>query len=150
VALGFVDKTGRRRLMLLGCAGIGLSHALLGLAYKSGARGPAVLVCTLLVMACFAMTLGPVTWVLMSEIFPNRVRGAALSVAVSALWIACFALTFTFPMLNQALGTAGTFWVYSAICAAGFVFIRAHVPETKGKTLEQIERETANAPLQPE
>jgi MFS family permease len=86
------------------------------------------------------MTLGPVTWVLISEIFPNRIRGAAVSVSVSALWIACFALTFTFPALNASLGPAGTFWLYSAICVVGFLFVFRRVPETKGKTLEQIER----------
>ena len=89
----------------------------------------------------YALSLAPVTWVLISEIFPNRIRGAAVSVAVSALWIACFILTMTFPLLNAKLGAAKTFWLYAAICAAGFVFIRLRVPETKGKTLEQIEKE---------
>jgi MFS family permease len=79
--------------------------------------------------------------VLISEIFPNRIRGAAVAVSVSALWIACFILTYTFPLLNHALGPAMTFWLYAAICAAGFVFIFMRVPETKGKTLEEIERE---------
>ena len=87
------------------------------------------------------MSLAPVTWVLISEIFPNRIRGVAVSISVSALWIACFALTFTFPMLNRALGGAGTFWLYSAICFAGLVFVTLRVSETKGKTLEQIERD---------
>ena len=73
---------------------------------------------------------------------PNRVRGAAVSIAVSALWLACFALTFTFPILNRALGPAGTFWLYAAICVAGFFFVLLRVPETKGRTLEQIERES--------
>ncbi len=109
------------------------------------------------------MSLAPVTWVVISEIFPNRIRGAAMSVAVSSLWIACFLLTFTFPILNSGLGkidsgfkemlvkimpflrnglgTSGTFWLYAAICAAGFIFIKFKLPETKGKSLEQIERE---------
>jgi hypothetical protein len=82
-----------------------------------------------------------VTWVLISEIFPNRIRGAGVSIAVSALWIACFALIYTFPLLNTSLGAARTFWLYAAICGAGFVFIFLKVPETKGKSLEQIERE---------
>ena len=138
-AIGFVDKIGRRTFMAVGCAGIGLSHVLIGMAYKFGLKGLPVLICTLFTMACFAMTLGPVTWVLISEIFPNRVRGAAVSIAVSALWIACFVLTYTFPLLNQALGPAGTFWLYAAICLAGFVFVLLCVPETMGKTLEQIE-----------
>jgi sugar porter (SP) family MFS transporter len=139
-ALTFVDRLGRRSLMLAGCGGVALFHFLLGLAYHFGLKGLPVLFCTLATIACFAMTLGPVTWVLVSEIFPNRIRGAAVSVSVSALWIACFALTFTFPALNAALGAAGTFWLYSFICVIGFLFLWRRVPETKGKTLEQIER----------
>jgi MFS family permease len=142
-ALSFVDRFGRRVFMLLGCAGIGISHVLIGLAYSFGLKGLPVLICTLFTLACFAMTLGPVTWVLISEIFPNRVRGAAVSVAVSALWIACFVLTYTFPLLNQALGPARTFWLYGAICFIGFGFVLARVPETMGKTLEQIEQQEA-------
>ena len=87
------------------------------------------------------MSLAPVTWVLIAEIFPNRIRGTAVSAAVSALWIACFILTFTFPALNRALGPAGTFWLYSVICFLGFVFVWRRVPETRGKSLEQLEHE---------
>ena len=141
VAMATVDRFGRRALMLLGFAGICVSHLLLGLAYWFGLRGLPVLVLTLSTIACYAMSLAPVIWVLISEIFPNRIRGVAVSVAVSALWIACFALTFTFPVLNRALGAAGTFWVYAAICLMGFVFVYRLVPETKNKTLEQIEKE---------
>ena len=141
VALGFVDRIGRRALMLAGCAGIAVSHTLLGLAFHFGLKGIPVLVLTLCTIGCFAMSLGPVTWVLISEIFPNRVRGLAVSVAVSALWIACFVLTFTFPVLNRALGAAGTFWLYAAICFAGFVFVKRCVPETKGRSLEEIEHD---------
>jgi len=79
--------------------------------------------------------------VLISELFPNRIRGAAISVAVSSLWVACFVLTYTFPILERALGTGNTFWTYAFICALGFAFVRAFVPETKGKSLEQIEAE---------
>jgi MFS family permease len=86
----------------------------------------------------------PVTWVLISEIFPNRIRGAAVSVSVSALWIACFALTFTFPSLTAALGAAATFWLYSCICFAGFWFVLLCVSETKGRTLEEIEHQYAS------
>jgi MFS family permease len=128
--------------MLAGCAGIALSHLLLGIAYSSGMKGLPVLILTLATIACYAMSLAPVTWVLIAEIFPNRIRGAAVSIAVSALWIACFLVTFTFPVLNRTLGSAGTFWLYSGICAAGFVFVALRVPETKGKTLEEIERDT--------
>jgi sugar porter (SP) family MFS transporter len=139
VALGFVDRIGRRALMLAGCAGIGVSHTLLGLAYHFGLKGIPVLVLTLCTIGCYAMSLAPVTWVLISEIFPNRVRGLAVSIAVSALWIACFVLTFTFPVLNRALGASGTFWLYGVICFAGFVFVKRWVPETKGRSLEEIE-----------
>ena len=92
-------------------------------------------------IACYSMSLAPVVWVVISEIFPNRIRGAAMSVCVSSLWIACFVLTFTFPILNKQLGSAGTFWIYAGICVAGFVFIKLFLPETKGKTLEEIEKE---------
>ena len=141
VALSFVDRLGRRMLMLLGCAGIGLSHLVIGFLYSMGLKGLPVLILTLCTIGCYAMSLAPITWVLISELFPNRVRGAAVSVSVSALWIACFVLTYTFPLLNRALGAAGTFWLYGGICGAGFLFVFQRVPETKGKTLEQIERD---------
>jgi SP family xylose:H+ symportor-like MFS transporter len=145
IALGFVDKIGRRPLLLLGCAGIGISHALIGLVYRMGMTGLPVLLLTLCTIGCYAMSLAPITWVLISEIFPNRVRGVAVSISVSALWIASFLLTYTFPIISEVFGSAGTFWLYAAICFAGFLFIRRRVPETKGKTLEQIERELAAA-----
>jgi SP family xylose:H+ symportor-like MFS transporter len=141
IAIRTVDRFGRRALMLIGCAGIGIFHTLIGFAYQFQLKGLIVVIPVLATIACYAFSLAPVTWVLIAEIFPNRIRGAAVSVAVSALWVACFILTYTFPLLNAALGAAWTFWLYAAICAAGFIFIRRRVPETKGKTLEQIERE---------
>jgi sugar porter (SP) family MFS transporter len=141
VAIGMVDRVGRRSLMLAGCAGIGLSHLLLGGAYAAGLKGLPVLVFTLCSLGAYALSLAPVTWVLIAEIFPNRVRGAAVSVAVSALWTACFILTFAFPILQRSAGIAATFWIYAAVCFAGFFFVRAKVPETRGRTLEQIETE---------
>jgi sugar porter (SP) family MFS transporter len=143
VALAFVDRLGRRVLMLAGCGGIAVCHTLLGFSYFFGLKGLPVLICTLATIGCYGMSLAPVTWVLISEIFPNRIRGAAVSISVSALWIACFVLTFTFPILNRALGPARTFWLYAGICLAGFVFVLLKVSETKGKTLEEIEREYA-------
>lgn len=143
LAIGTVDRLGRRLLMLIGCAGIGISHVLIGAAYVLHLQGLAVLLFTLCSLGCYAMSLAPITWVLISEIFPNRIRGAAISVAVSALWIACFILTYTFPILNGALGTAKTFWLYAVICFMGFVFVLLRVQETKGKSLEAIERELA-------
>ena len=139
VALGTVDRLGRRPLMLLGAAGLAVIYAAMGLCYANAVHGLPVLLLVLAAIACYSMSLAPVTWVVISEIFPNRIRGAAMSVAVSALWIACFILTFTFPILNKRLGSSGTFWLYGVICVLGFVFIFFKLPETKGKTLEQIE-----------
>jgi MFS transporter, SP family, xylose:H+ symportor len=144
IAIRTVDRFGRRALMLAGCAGIAFFQALIGLGYTLHLKGPAVVGPVLATLACYGFSLAPITWVLISEIFPNRIRGAAVSVSTSALWIACFILTYTFPLLNGALGPAGTFWLYALICAAGCVFIFRRVPETKGKTLEQIERELAD------
>lgn len=141
VALGTVDRGGRRPLMLLGSAGLALIYLVLGFCYHRAVTGLPMLLLVLSAIGCYAMSLAPVTWVIISEIFPNRIRGAAMAVAVTALWTACFLLTYTFPLLNATLGSAGTFWLYAAICVAGFLFIKFKLPETKGKTLEQIERE---------
>lgn len=144
VALGVVDRGGRRPLMLFGSAALALIYFAMGFCYHSHVQGLPVLLLVLAAIGCYAMSLAPVTWVVISEIFPNRIRGAAMSVAVSSLWIACFLLTYTFPMLNAKLGSSGTFWLYAAICVAGFLFIFIKLPETKGKSLEQIERELAD------
>src|SRR6185369_5942736 len=132
---------GRRPLLLLGSAGLALIYTAMGCCYFGGVKGLPMLLLVLAAIGCYAMSLAPVVWVVISEIFPNRIRGAAMAVAVSSLWIACFILTYTFPILNAKLGSAGTFWLYAAICVAGFLFVKLRLPETKGKTLEQIERE---------
>jgi len=141
VALGTVDRVGRRPLMLLGAAGLALIYTAMGFCYANHVQGFPVLLLVLAAIGCYAMSLAPVTWVVISEIFPNRIRGAAMSVAVTALWIACFILTYTFPILNAKLGPSGTFWLYAGICVAGFIYIFVKLPETKNKSLEQIERE---------
>ncbi|HKI68338.1 MAG TPA: MFS transporter, partial [Verrucomicrobiae bacterium] len=141
VALGLVDRRGRRPLMLFGSAGLAVIYVVMGFCYFEGVKGLPMLLLVLAAIACYSMSLAPVTWVVISEIFPNRIRGAAMSVAVAALWIACFILTYTFPMLNATLGSSGTFWLYAGICVVGFIFIKFKLPETKGKTLEEIERE---------
>jgi len=141
VALGTVDRRGRRPLLLFGAAGLAVIYVALGLCYHAHVTGLPMLLLVLAAIACYSMSLAPVTWVVISEIFPNRIRGAAMSVAVCALWIACFLLTYSFPLLNKTLGAAGTFWLYGVICVLGLVFIFFKLPETKGKTLEQIERD---------
>ena len=145
MALGVVDRGGRRPLMLFGSAALTIIYAAMGFCYYTGVKGLPMLLLVLAAIGCYAISLAPVTWVVISEIFPNRIRGAAMAVAVSSLWIACFLLTFTFPMLNAKLGSARTFWLYGGICLAGFVFIKFKLPETKGKTLEQIERELVDS-----
>jgi sugar porter (SP) family MFS transporter len=141
VALAVVDRGGRRVLMLAGSFGLAVIYLVMGGCYLRGVQGLPMLLLVLAAIGAYSMSLAPVTWVVISEIFPNRIRGAAMSVAVMALWIACFILTYTFPILNNRLGSAGTFWLYAVICVAGFFFILWRLPETKGKTLEQIEQE---------
>ena len=141
VGMYTVDKLGRRSLMLFGAAGLATIYAILGLCYYFQITGIAVLIMVVLAIACYAMTLAPVTWVVLSEIFPNRIRGMAMAVSTFSLWAACFVLTYTFPLLNSGLGAYGTFWLYGIICILGFMFIRLRLPETKGKSLEEIEKE---------
>jgi SP family sugar porter-like MFS transporter len=143
VAIFTVDSWGRRKLMLFGTASLAVIYIVLGAAYFVGSQGFHMILLVVAAIACYAMSLAPVTWVIISEIFPNRIRGAAMSLAVLALWIACTILTFTFPYLNDAFGSHGTFWLYAAICICGFLFVWRRLPETKDKTLEQIERELA-------
>ena len=141
VAMGTVDGLGRRPLMLAGAAGLAATYFLLGLSYHASLRGWPVLALVVIAVACYSFSLAPITWVVLSEIFPNRIRGAAMAVSVFSLWAACFVLTYTFPFLNRGLGPAGTFWLYCAVCICGFTVIRWKLPETKGKTLERIERD---------
>ncbi|MGG5838593.1 MFS transporter, partial [Huaxiibacter chinensis] len=142
-ALPLVDKIGRRKLMLLGASGLTVIYILIAGAYALGIMGWPVLLLVLAAIAIYALTLAPVTWVLLAEIFPNRVRGLAMSMATLALWIACFLLTYTFPLLNDGLGAAGSFLLYGVICALGYLFILRAVPETKGVTLEALEIQLA-------
>ena len=136
-----VDRIGRRALLLFGAAGLTCIYAILGTCYYFQVTGIAVLCLIVAAIACYAMTLAPVVWVVISEIFPNRIRGMAMAVATFSLWTACFVLTYTFPLLNKGLGSYGTFWLYGIICIFGFIFIKTMLPETKGKSLEEIEKE---------
>jgi sugar porter (SP) family MFS transporter len=139
VAMWQVDKLGRRPLMLFGSLGLSIVYIVLALLLQNQAATGLVSVFVLLAIAMYATSLAPVTWVLISEIFPNRIRGVATSVAVVSLWACYFILVFTFPVLASKLGAYGPFYLYAGICLLGFVFIKLKVRETKGKTLEELE-----------
>lgn len=141
VGMFTVDKLGRKALMLLGSGGLAGIFAVIGSMYFFHLQGLPLLIMVVVAIACYAMSLAPVTWVVLSEIFPNRMRGTAMAVATFSLWAACFVLTYTFPLLNQLLKASGTFWLYGFICLLGFRFIFKRLPETKGKSLEEIEHE---------
>jgi SP family arabinose:H+ symporter-like MFS transporter len=141
VAISTVDRFGRRVLMLIGAGGLAGIYAVLGLGYFLKSTGVHMLILVVSAIGCYAMSLAPITWVVISEIFPNRIRGAAMSVAVFSLWVGCTALTLTFPYLKAGLGAHGAFWLYGVICVMGFIVILVKLPETKGKSLEDIERE---------
>lgn len=144
VAMLFVDRFGRRRLMIFGCLAIGVSHLAACIAYRAHLQGAWVLVLTLCAIACYAMSLAPVTWVLITEIFPNRMRATGVSISVAVLWAASFLLTYTFPFLNQGIGASGAFLVYALICLAGAAFVFFSVHETRGRSLESMEEEEAS------
>ena len=141
LALYTIEKWGRRTLILLGAGGLGLIYLTLGTCYFFEVKGVLMVVLVVAAISVYAMTLGPVTWTLLAEIFPNRVRGIAMATCTFALWVGCCTLTFSFPSMNAALGSSGTFWIYSAICVCAFVFLWNRCPETKGKSLEELEKE---------
>ena len=144
VALYAIEKWGRRTLILLGAGGLGLTYLILGTCYFMGVKGILMVMLVVAAISIYAMTLGPVTWTLLAEIFPNHLRGVAMATCTFALWVGCCTLTFSFPSMNAALGSSGTFWIYSAICLCAFVFLWRRCPETKGKSLEQLEQELVN------
>ena len=137
VAMWQVDKLGRKPLMLFGAIGLVLLYIISAILLQSGS--PAASWSLLAAIGVYAMTLAPVTWVLISEIFPDRIRGTATSVAVIALWLAYAILTFTFPIKTKNMGTYTPFYIYAAVCLAGFFFVKYKVKETKGKALEEMD-----------
>ena len=141
VALYTIEKWGRRTLILIGAGGLGLIYLTLGTCYFMEVKGLLMVCLVVAAISVYAMTLGPVTWTLLAEIFPTRIRGVAMATCTFALWVGCCTLTFSFPSMNAALGSSGTFWIYSAICVCAFIFLFRRCPETKGKSLEQLEKE---------
>jgi SP family arabinose:H+ symporter-like MFS transporter len=141
VAILLVDRVGRKPLLLIAAAGMGVSQLLLGAAFRvESFSGTGILLLILLYIAFFAMAMGPIVWVVMSEIFPTRMRGSAMAFATVALWVADFAVTLSFPVIADRLDQTTAFWFYALMCAVDLVFMIFFLPETKGKTLEEIER----------
>jgi len=141
VAIVLADKVGRRPLLLVATGGMGVSLVLLGAAFKAPAVPASALLLVILVyIAFFASAMGPLVWVVMSEIFPIKVRGSAMGLATVVLWLADFAVTLTFPVISDRFHPSTAFWLYAAMCALAFAFMWWNLPETKGRTLEEIER----------
>jgi sugar porter (SP) family MFS transporter len=136
-----VDRLGRKPLLLASLAGMGVSLVLVGWGFQARQfQGPRMLLYILAYVASFSVAMGPVVWVVLAEIFPTRIRGRAMSIATVCLWAACFTVSQAFPMMAATLKEAVTFWIYAALCAVALVFVACFVPETKGKTLEEIEQ----------
>lgn len=140
VAMWLIDKIGRKALMISGSLMMAIGYLLISFFISKDVNSNLLLAVILLTAGSFAATLGPVVWVVMSEIFPNRVRGTGMAIATFFLWTACYILTLTFPMLADLIGRSGTFAIYSGICLAGALIIILKLPETKGKSLEQLEK----------
>jgi SP family arabinose:H+ symporter-like MFS transporter len=140
VAIALVDKAGRRPLLLIGTAVQTVSLGLVGWMFHTQQNGLPLLLCIVCFIGAFAMAMGPIGWLFCSEVFPNKVRGRAMSVAALTVWVSCYIVAQTFPMLNDspAVGPAITFWIYAAVSLVSFLFVLAMVPETKGRTLEEI------------
>lgn len=145
IAVKTVDKKGRKPLMLIGALGMAIAMLSLGFVFFSGATGYLALACMMLYVASFAMSWGPVTWVLLSEIFPNKIRGKAMAVAVAAQWISNYLVSLTFPIMNddtkltELFNHGFAYWVYGIMSLLAMWFVWKFVPETKGKTLEEME-----------
>lgn len=139
LAMWQVDKLGRKPLMLIGSLGLSIFYIVLAYLLQNHLSAKLVSVFVLLAISTYALSLAPITWVLIAEIFPNKIRSAASTVAIVSLWGAYFILVFTFPILAKVLGTYGPFYMYAAICFLGFLFVLKKVKETKGQTLEELE-----------
>lgn len=137
-----IDKLGRKPLLLSGIAGVGLMLAASGALMAHGNVPPRLLVTVFAIyLACFNFSYGSVCWVVVSEIFPTAIRGRAMSISIFSLWTGCTLVAQTFPSLLEAIGPTYTFWLYGLTTPVAFLFVLFLVPETKGRSLEQIERQ---------
>ena len=145
LAIMTVDKIGRKPLMIIGAFGMAVSMFALGTSFSTESIGIVALICILVYVASFAMSWGPVVWVLLSEIFPNKIRGRALAVAVAVQWISNYLVSWTFPMMDknsyllEKFNHGFAYWIYGLMAVLAMLFVWKFVPETKGKTLEEME-----------
>ena len=139
VAIWLVDRAGRRPLLIAGTSIQVVSQLLIGLMFYRHEQGLLLLGSIVMFTGAFALAMGPIPWIVNSEIFPTKLRGRAMSLAIVLLWLADFIVTQTFPRLREAIGPANTFWTYAVFSLASAVFVFTMVPETKGRTLEEIE-----------
>lgn len=139
VAIIFVDRAGRKPLLIVGTAIQAVSLFLVGYFFQSEGQGWPLLISILAFTAAFSMALGPISWIVNSEIFPTKLRGRAMGLTTFLLWFACYLVSQTFPMLVESVGPALTFWFYALCSLLTMIFVITMVPETKGRTLEQIE-----------
>ena len=147
LAMRVIDKMGRKLLMLIGAAGMAVCYLVIGFLFSTGRTDDWLLLTFIIITpAFFAFGLGPTVWVVLSEIFPNKIRGVAMSVATLSLWIACYLLTLTFPVFVELFNASNTFWLYAIICIIGFLVILKFLPETKGISLEQLEKMLVKQP----
>lgn len=138
IAILLIDRAGRRALLLIGNAIQVIALVAVGVIYSRNAHGSALLGFVVLYIAAFAMAMGPIPWVVCSEIFPAKLRGRAMSIATLFIWAGCLLVAETFPLLLKFIGSTRTFWIYAGCSALTFVFILLFLPETRGRTLEEI------------
>jgi len=143
VAIWFLDRIGRKPLLYIGLTGMAASLGMLGLAFylpgMAGALKMLTVLSVVLYIASFAISLGPIFWLIIAEIYPLKIRGRAMSLATLANWGFNMVVASTFLTLTEKLGKAGAFWFYAVVCVAGLIFCYLYVPETKGRSLEEIE-----------
>ncbi|MGL4630162.1 MAG: sugar porter family MFS transporter [Leadbetterella sp.] len=141
VAISTIDKVGRKKLLIIGSLLLAIICFVVAICLYGNVSGYVMVIGVLAFVAVYAATLGPVTWVALSEIFPNRIRGNAMAVSTIALWIANFLTTWAFPIMKENMGLPATFGIHGLICLSYFFYVKRYIPETKGKTLEEIEKE---------
>ena len=148
IAIAYIDRLGRRPLLIAGLIGMGLSLAAVGFAFEQsggavkdagGAAGFVTLVALVVFIISFAFSLGPVTWTVINEIYPGEVRGRAVAVATAVNWAAAFLVSEFFLTVVDAIGRAYTFWLFAAFCVLGLLWVYVGVPETRHRSLEEIQ-----------